>query len=136
NGSGTQPAGSLGPCPLLGANPSGTATSNPFQSAACPTGSNCVVISPVTAPLLALYNNPTNSNSSNNFSYPFTQPTHDNWGQMRVDYNLSASDSLFTRYSIDDAQLTTNAVSPLFTSILTSRSQYLTVSDSHIFTPA
>ena len=85
NGLATQPVGSVGNCPNLGANPSGP-------------GTNTVTLSAVTAPWVALYPLPTLSstcliNSCTAWSGPFTNRASVNYGQMRVDQNISASDT-------------------------------------------
>ena len=42
-----------------------------------------------------------------------TSPTvSENWGQIRVDHNFSASDSFFVRYTVDNGLL--NTPSPMF----------------------
>jgi hypothetical protein len=68
NGTGARPAGSIGPCTQLGANPSGA-------------GTNTVTISSATAPLLALY--PTPNLPQNQATTPYTQPDSDYFGRIR-----------------------------------------------------
>jgi len=125
NGVGNQPTGSLGPCPQLGVDPLGTGSSN------------SVTISPVIAPLLAILPNPSPSlAASDEFTFPDTQRTHENYGQMRVDENLSNSDSLFVRYTVDDTLQSKFFNYPTIPDSLTSRSQYLTLSENHTFSPS
>ena len=91
-------------------------------------------------PLLALYA-PANS------SYTFTRPTSVNYGQIRIDQNISQNDSLFGRYTIEQAAEivpgpgndSSNAVPygyKQFKDQWTSRNQYVTLSESHIFSPS
>jgi hypothetical protein len=121
NGTGTQPAGSIGPCTPLGANPSGT-------------GTNSVKISTVTAPLLALY--PASNLPNNQATIPFTQPDADYFGQARVDYRISDKDSIFARYTImDDDIVLSLPFANYFTNPKLTRHQYATISNDHIFTP-
>jgi outer membrane receptor protein involved in Fe transport len=91
-------------------------------------------------PLLALYA-PANS------SYTFTRPTSVDYGQIRVDQNFSQNDSFFGRYTIEQAAEivpgpgndSSNAVPygfKQFKDQWTSRNQYLTLSESHIFSPS
>ncbi len=110
-------------CPQLGAIPS-------------------VTVSPVIAPIL---NNayPVPNLPGNEFTYPFTAPTRDDNGQIRVDHTFSTKDSLFARYTIDDAEqfsavaATSGPFSyPGFTMDMLSRSQYLTLAENHIFSPS
>jgi Carboxypeptidase regulatory-like domain/TonB dependent receptor len=119
NGTGTQPAGSIGPCTQLGANPSGA-------------GTNSVKVASVTAPLLALFPSPNLPN--NQATLPYTQPDSDNFGQVRIDHKFSPNDSLFGRYTImDDTIALSLPFSDYFTNPKLTRHQYLTVSEDHIF---
>jgi len=54
---------------------------------------------------------------------------------MRVDQNISASDSFFSRYTIDNSVQIQNVGYPLFTTVLPNRNQFLTLSENHIFSP-
>src|SRR5262249_36904001 len=89
-----------------------------------------VAISTVTAPLLALYPHPNLPN--NQFTYPCSQPTREDYGQMRVDQNFSSDDSMFGRYTIDDTALNTAQGYPQFENVISSRSQFATLSENHI----
>ncbi|OFV93566.1 MAG: hypothetical protein A3H28_03380 [Acidobacteria bacterium RIFCSPLOWO2_02_FULL_61_28] len=121
NGQGTLPAGSVGPCPQLGANPSGPNT-------------NSVTISPAMAPFLPAYAPPNLPN--NQFTFPYRQPTTENWGQVRGDQTFSDSDSAFFRYTIYDSEQVVSLNYPQFTRARTSRDHFATLSESHVFTPA
>ena len=119
NGSGVQPAGSIGPCTQLGSNPSGP-------------GTNTVKISSVTAPLLALY--PVPNLPSNRATVPYTQPDMDYFGQIRIDHKFSDKDSFFGRYTImDDTIALSLPFAQYFTNPKLSRHQYLTLGEEHIF---
>jgi hypothetical protein len=132
NGQGTAPAGAQPtPCTALGSNPAGA-------------GSNSVTISPVTAPLLALYPNPTNS-ATNGLSFPTSSNTLVNFGQMRVDQVFSASDSLFARITTDASNVNSPSVGaftafngaalPEFRGQAENRNEFATLAETHIFTP-
>jgi hypothetical protein len=95
---------------------------------------NGAQIAPVIVPLLSLYPIPNLPNSQ--YTYPFSQPTDDNYGQMRVDHNFSSNDSIFARYTIDDAQQTIPLLFPEFKEIRGTRFQYTTLSENHIFSPS
>jgi len=84
----------------------------------------------VIQPLLALYPSP--NLPKNQFTYPFTQPTNESYGQIRVDQNISSADNLFARYTIDDSQQLQTAGYPQFTTTVGSRNQFLTLSENHI----
>lgn len=122
NGSGTQPAGSIGPCTQLGADPLGTGNSN------------SVTIAPVAVPLLGLLPNPNLPNDQ--FTFAGSQRIGENYGQIRVDHNFSNSDTFFVRYTIDDTHLTKPLQFPAVNDRYYSRSQYLTLAENHIFSAA
>jgi hypothetical protein len=70
---------------------------------------------------------------------PYIQPTGDRFGQIRLDQNFSNADSFFARYTVDDAykkQGSTAFFPNEFHNEWISRSQYLTLSETHIFSPA
>jgi len=91
-------------------------------------------ISPVTKPWLALYPDPNLPNSL--YLAPFSQPSTEDYGQARMDQTFSANDTLFARYTIDNAEQTTPTVgNPEFPLNQASRAQFATVSESHIFSP-
>jgi hypothetical protein len=126
NGVGTPPPGTSNvnnPCPVaqLGTNLSGPGTVGP----------NAVMINATTAPLLNVLPNPNLPN--NKFTFSASEPTSVNYGQMRIDHNISSTDSLFGRYTVDQA-LSSNPVNyPTVHDTLKSLSQYLTLSENHIF---
>jgi hypothetical protein len=93
-------------------------------------------VSATIQPYVALYD-PADS------SYTQVSPTSVNYGQMRVDQNFGNNDSLFGRYTIDQASETVPGpgfgATPFgykeFNDSWTSRNQYITVSENHIFSP-
>ena len=89
-------------------------------------------ISPLIKPLLTLFPAPNLPN--NQYTEPFILPGTDNHGQMRIDQTFSSNDTLFGRYTINDSQQTSFG-SPLWPNFLDVRSQYGTVSESHVFSP-
>ena len=130
----------------------GITTIDTVPVAACHTANNIVdnqaclgattagttTVSPVMQPILALFpspNLPGLPGPKNNYTFPYTQPTDDYFGQMRVDQNFSANDTVFARYTI---QNTTQSVVQAFPEDGTdnqTRSQFLTLSENHIFSP-
>jgi len=112
-------------------------------SAACPqlgAGAASVTIAPVMKALLALY--PVPNLPNNQFTYPVVTPTTVDWGQVRIDQNISASDTIFGRYTVDESNFIvsgTNATSiagsgfPQFLSGFWSRDTFGTFSWNHIF---
>jgi outer membrane receptor protein involved in Fe transport len=110
-----------------------------ITNTACPDlGSTASVkVSPVTAGVLAAI--PTPNLGPTRFTFPFTQPTRDDFGQIRVDHTFSSNDSIFARYTIDDTiQNYPIPASPYPQTflIVNSRSQYGTLAENHIFSPA
>ena len=103
-------------------------TNNPCTT---PAGQN---VSAAIQPILALF--PLPNLGTNQFTYSFTQPTADNYGQIRVDQNFSSNDSMFGRYTIEDSQETDALAIPQLTAPRESRNQYLTLSENHIFSAA
>src|SRR6059036_1113039 len=93
-----------------------------------------VTISPVTAPLLALYPSPNLPN--NRFTFPFTQPIQDDYVQGRVDHNFSTADRMFGRYTFSNTTETDPLEYPQFRTIRFSRSSFATLSEDHVFSPA
>lgn len=103
-----------------------------------------VTISPLAAPLLVLVPLPnlqvgqgldptTGQTSGDIFTYPHTQTTHENYGQMRVDHNFSAADTFFARYTVDDTVQNTPGAFPGILTTGYGRAQYATAAESHLF---
>ena len=98
----------------------------------------------VIQPLIALY--PTPNLPGNLWSFPTSSLQSENYGQIRIDHNIGASDTLFGRYTIDKGNVDNANTSTLTTdqgiafptnrAVGTSIAQYLTVSENHIFSPA
>ena len=114
--------------PLVTANPCATAS-----------GGNVAAVS---QPLFALFPYPnlpsvTPGAPANRFGWIFPQPTSENYGQARADQNFSSGDNFFLRYTVDDTQTThATALYPQFRNPWQSRSQFGTLSENHVFTPA
>src|ERR1019366_2156420 len=124
-------------------------TTNPFPSGAnlanptaCSSAlSNTSVVPGAIIPFLGLEGIP---NAGTTFSFPSGAKQQVDYGQMRVDQNFSTADSFFSRYTVDNSNVnnptsTTNSVTaglgfPLFRTLGTSRNQFLTGGESHIFT--
>lgn len=91
-------------------------------------------IAPAIKPLLALFPDPNLPN--NRFTYPFSQPTGEDYGQIRADQNFSTHDNAFVRYTVDDNQITYPQSYPQFFGIRSSRNQFGTLSENHVFSPS
>ena len=133
NGDGTQPAGTIGPCPDMGPNPNDKQGQPllPFVE----------TLSPYTAPLLALVPLP-NPGSVFSGGNPPSQVFNDhnslgeNYGQIRFDQTISDKDSFFARYTIDNAiQNETVGDYSYFREAPVARNQWITLAENHIFSP-
>jgi hypothetical protein len=91
-------------------------------------------VSPTMQPILALWPSP-NIEPGDLFTYLSTAITHENYVQGRIDHNISSKDTLFGRYTYDDANETYPKIFPPFDFGLVERQQYFTLSESHVFTP-
>lgn len=101
----------------------------------CPQITSPTQISSTTAPLLALYplpNLPTNTGLYQ-YTFPYSQPTNDDYGQARIDHNFSQSDSLFVRYTGEYDVQTPVTAYPQFTNPRLSGADYATIAETHIF---
>ena len=108
-----------------------------ITSAACPqlgTNAPSVTVAPQIAPLLTLFPLPNLPNNA--FTFAVSQPSNENYGQIRVDQTISNNDTMFGRYTIDDTAVTQPLAYPQFKTIRGSRFQYSTLSESHVFSPA
>jgi hypothetical protein len=98
---------------------------------------NSVVVNPNIAAILALYPLPNAViNGASHDIYSTSTVTSQNYGQIRVDQNFSAADTLFGRYTVDNAIINTaNATIPGNLSQANNRNTYITLSETHIFSP-
>ena len=90
-------------------------------------------IAPVIKPLLAQI--PLPNLSGNRVTFPFTQPTDEDFVQGRLDWHLSACDTAFGRFTQDETTQLRPLGFPGFVTDRYSKNQYLTVSETHIFSP-
>jgi outer membrane receptor protein involved in Fe transport len=118
---------------LIGAGTNNTTLANPTGCASTGLDSTSVVPASI-QPILAAIPLPT-AGFANQYIFTYSQPTNESYGQVRVDQNISASDTLFGRYTIDDSEQTQTGGYPGFTTLLTSRNQFVTASENHIFSP-
>jgi hypothetical protein len=89
------------------------------------------------ASYLSTYPSPNGSELGNGSALNITglsQPLHENYGVVRVDHNLSSSDSLFGSYEFDAAKLTA-LPNPVITDDDTQRNQYLTFEERKVLSP-
>ena len=96
-------------------------------------------VAPTIAPYLALFPLPNGGsigggigiNSASQFL-----PTDENFFTVRLDHSISERDSLFARYTFDDATSTSPQRVFLWRTETLSRQQYLTLNATHIFNPS
>jgi len=99
-------------------------------------------VNPVVKPYLDLYPAPNGADLGGGiaqFNYAFNRPTRENFGQARVDVELSNNHTLFVRHTIDKAhQLLPSGTNPLpqFQTDSTSDNQFFTAEERWIVTPA
>src|SRR3989449_5328993 len=116
----------------------GVTTISNVMPAACHAATNnpCVAggtVAPVVRPILDLF--PVPNLPGDKFTFPFTQPTRDDYGQGRIDHLFSPADSMFGRYTINDTTETNPLNYPQFRTLRFSRNEYTTISENHIFSP-
>ena len=68
------------------------------------------------------------------FSHPL-QSIREDFGTTRLDYNLSANDTVAAIYTVDDSADVTPSVNPLSTAIENLREQVGSVQEQHVFSP-
>ncbi len=91
-------------------------------------------IAPAIKPLLALFPDP--NLAGNRFTYPATSRATENFGQARVDYNITAKDMAFSRFTLDRGDNVEPQAFPQFIQLRTTNQYFLTAADNHIFSPA
>ncbi len=114
---------------LLNNNPCAVTPSNPNGN-----------VVPVIQKLAQLY--PAPNLGTHQFTFPSSNPTSVNYGQIRMDHIFSASDSFFGRYTTDRSNQnnTSGGTGPQawrqFRQGVVGTNQFVTLSESHIFSPS
>ena len=117
------------------------------NAAACNSGLPAnQVVDPVVQPWIGQFPFPNETGPSNNTFGGFSH-ARDDYAQLRVDHTFSDSDSVFSRYTIDDGVIHTPFLGgnlslqdtgtgyPQYTNLGRSRNQYITLGENHIFNP-
>ncbi|OFW34684.1 MAG: hypothetical protein A3J28_02440 [Acidobacteria bacterium RIFCSPLOWO2_12_FULL_60_22] len=107
---------------------------NAIPATAKVNGSVVPQINPVIKPFLAHFADPNLPN--NQYTFPYSQPTTENWGQVRGDQTISDKDTAFLRYTIYASNQLFVLNYPQFLRDRTSRDNFGTLSESHVFSPA
>jgi len=76
--------------------------------------------------------------ANNGIDYTSAIPNQgaDDYGQFRLDYNLSASDSFFGRYTVDWTNINNASSLQLYNVLGYNHNQFLTFGENHIFSPS
>ena len=97
-----------------------------------------VAIHPSLKPFLELFPLPNSARRGEGVgesTAPRFMPTDENFLTTRLDHKISDPDSLFARYTFDDASSVGGGSTYLFQVLNESRQQYLTLVETHIFSP-
>jgi hypothetical protein len=97
-------------------------------------------INPAMAKYLALWPAPNGSSFGPGSglakaTYNPKNPVHEDFGTVRMDYNLREQDTLSASYTIDNGNSVIPAPDPLFASALALRNQVASVDETHVFSP-
>ena len=97
-----------------------------------------VGVDPAVQPYLDLYPLPNGlvSGATGQFSFNNPQPLNEDYFVVKIDHQLSDSDSFFARYTFDDSTRTRLTEQYLYGVASASRNQYLTLEEKHIFSPS
>ena len=112
------------------------------NSAALPNGPT---VPAVIQPFVAEFPLPTPGLPNNEYTFPAKNSDRVDYSQLRVDQNISAADTFFSRFTFDDSYVdvpftnvvatTTGTAYPQFHVDGRSRNQWLTLGENHIFSP-
>lgn len=99
-----------------------------------------VGVHPSVAPYIALYPRANGQNRGNgvaDFIDVQSEPAREDWGTARFDLKPSNNDNFFLRYTIDDADhiLQRAGAFTFFPEVDANRQQFVTVEETHIFSP-
>lgn len=97
-----------------------------------------VTVNPTVIPFLNLFPLPNGrdfGDGTGQLIAPYSQPTDEDFVVGRADYNLSASDSWFGRYTFDNGRQTPATNYNFITANNTNRNQFVTLQEMHIFSP-
>ena len=96
-------------------------------------------VNPSVTPYLDLYPLPNDADLGGGigrYVYAYNRPTRENFGQGRVDLQLSEHHALFVRHTIDKSHQLVAAGLPQFTTDSTASNQFFTAEEKWVMTPA
>lgn len=94
-----------------------------------------VAVNPDILPYLSLFPLPNGRDFGTGLAelvFPFSQKTDESFYQIRIDHKLTAKNSLFGRYTFDDAERNPPASFPAWRVVEQSRNQFLTLEDTEV----
>ena len=112
-------------------------TGNPAQIDPA-TGLCNIGVNPVVQPYLDLYpiaTGPDFGNGTAEFPFPAPAPLNQDYFLIKVDHQISDSDSFFVRYTFDWSDRLAWREQYLYSGESIARNQYLTLEETHIFSP-
>src|SRR5207247_3730312 len=124
------------PCPRVGPAAGFSGSQAPCNTAG--TSTYAVNVNPAVKPFLDLYPLPNGADFGDGTAQLFSNPSRpidEDYTTGRVDHTFSDSDSLFVRYTFDRAVLNSPTQYPNITVDSLTKSQYVTVSETKIFSP-
>lgn len=95
-------------------------------------------VAPAVVPYLNVYplsNGRSFNDGTGEFISSGSIPTNENYYVGRIDYTLSASDSLSGRYAFDSSQQSSPQPIPIYNNLFTARSQFVNLAETRIFSP-
>jgi hypothetical protein len=101
-------------------------------------GSN-IGLAPGIAPYFALWPLPNGPELGGGAAYSYSNPlqtVREDFGNLRVDHNFSARDTLSGVYTVDDGISQTPGANPLQQTLSVLRSQVASVQETHLFSPS
>jgi len=110
-----------------------TNIANTLPAAAHVDGGLVPRIHPAIKPLVDLY--PLPNAPGDRYTFVFTQPASDLYGQVRLDANLSKNSTMFGRYTVTNGDITAPTTFPGYPTHAETRNRFLTLSENHIFSP-
>src|SRR5204862_7703156 len=110
-----------------------TTISNTLPAAAHVDGGLVPRIHPAIKPLVDLY--PLPNAPGDRYTFVFTQPASDLYGQVRLDANVSKNSTVFGRYTVTNGDITAPTTFPGYPTHAETRNRFLTLSENHIFSP-
>jgi len=85
--------------------------------------------------LFPIANGPDNGDGTAEFAFPAPAPVNENYFLIKVDHQISDSDSFFVRYTFDWSDRRAWREQYIFARSSIARNQYVTLEEKHIFSP-